>query len=89
MMMTYYYSNREIDGQMMVQRLRWGRTIPTDRAKCYVEGYELTRSHAISNYKDTRQIERDLGDMRLLLSNRDMWSQEGAFDDCSHWVGEV
>lgn len=89
MMTTAHYSNRDIDASLMVRRLRWGLGLTTAQAIEQLERQRERRSEAIRNYKDTRAIEHTLGELALLLGHREVWSEQGPFDDCSHWAGSV
>lgn len=89
MLGTTYYSNRDIDAALMVRRLKWGLDITTEEATKQLEWHQERRSDEIRNYKDTRATERTLGELWLLLQHRKVWSEQGPFDDCSHWLESV
>jgi hypothetical protein len=87
MISTAHYCNRDVDASLMVRRLHWGLSVPTAEATEQLEQLRERRSEAVSNYKATRPIDHLLGELSLLLNHRKMWSEQGPFDDCSHWCG--
>ncbi len=84
---TENYTNREIDAEIMTRRLKWGRNITTQQALARIETLVAQKAEAIRNYKETRHIEHELGELRLLILHRDSWTEY--CDDCAHWAGEM
>ena len=85
---TEYYSNRDVDAQLMVQRLKRHRNITTDYALEAIERLKMERTHAINNYKSTTVLDHELGELRLLVRDRELWNNY-CCDDCSHWAGKL
>ena len=86
---TEQYTNRDIDAHIMVCRLRGNVHITTAEAEEMLGKLDAAIKDCVRNYKDTRFLERDAGILRLLLRDRELWSTQGAFDDCSHWVSNM
>ena len=86
---TDHYTNLDIDAHIMVCRLRGNVHLTTAEAEAMLKRTEAAIKDCVRNYKETRHLERDAGILRLLLNDRQTWSEQGAFDDCSHWVGNM
>ncbi len=85
---TSHYSNRDLDASLMVRRLAAYRNVTTQQAKDEVQRLTQARTEEVNNYYDTRKTEYALGELQLLLRDRELWS-DYCFDDCSHWVALV
>ena len=82
------YSNRDLDANIMLKRLKSHRNVTTEQALASIDKLKESRTLAIRNYKDTREIDNALGSLQLLVSDRERWS-DYCFDDCSHWAGTL
>jgi len=86
---TDYYVNRDVDAQTMLGLLAWGRKVTTEQAQDACKALKEDIAERIRNYKDTSELERAKGSYCMLLSYRKQWAEQGPFDDCSHWAGNV
>ena len=86
MISTEFYSNRDLDAGIMVRRLLSNLHVTTDRAKERLEYLDLAIGDCIKNYKAHELYDKEASNLRLLIRDREQWSVQGAFDDCTHWV---
>jgi hypothetical protein len=83
------YVNRSIDATLMLRRIRWGASVSTEKAREQLAEVEACITYGVSNYKDVSKLETKKGNLLLLIRDRELWSNIGPFDDCSHWVGQI
>jgi len=83
------YVNRSIDATLMLRRIRWGTSVSTEKAREQLAEVEACITYGVSNYKDVSKLETKKGNLLLLIRDRELWSNIGPFDDCSHWVGQI
>jgi len=83
------YVNRSIDATLMLRRIRWGTSVSTEKAREQLTEVEACITYGVSNYKDVSKLETKKGNLLLLIRDRELWSNIGPFDDCSHWVGQI
>ena len=82
------YPNRDIDAQLMVDRLRRYRNVTTDQARERLESLSESISVGIRDYKDVAPLEHQKGELLSLLDNRARWS-DYCCDDATHWAGAL
>lgn len=82
------YSNQSIDAANMVSRLHRHLGTPTGSIAPALEALDAAISQGIRDYKNTEALERERGDLLLLLQARQNWSMYCS-DDCSHWIGAI
>jgi len=82
------YSNRDLDANLMLRRLTAYRNVSTSAAEARLECLREQRTVAVRNYKRVDALDREIGDLLLLIQNRKQWS-DYCCDDVSHWVGVV
>lgn len=82
------YSNRNLDAQLMHQRLVWGRNITTEQANKVLAALKPQREDMIRNYKSTDMLDNQISTLQLLIQDRERWS-EFCCDDVSHWAGAL
>lgn len=83
---TDYYCNRDIDASLMVRRLLSNLHISSSYAKERIKQLDKIINECVQNYKAYDQYDEEAGTLRLLILNREQWSTQGAFDDCTHWL---
>lgn len=87
MISTDYYVNRDIDAKIMLGILHQYLDLPTDQAEEELATHLKAESKNVSLYKHCAHQSNRIGQLRLLLLVRSFWSPQGAFDDCTHWIG--
>ena len=85
---TQNYPNRDLDANLMLRRLTAYRNISTSEAEARLEHLKEQRGDAIRNYKRVDTLDHQIGDLLLLIENRNQWS-DFCCDDVSHWAGVV
>ena len=86
MLSTTYYVNRDVDCNIMSRRLRASYTLSTEDAKDQLCAYRKQRDSDLRNAKGVEQLDTRIGSLMMILHIREQWSQDGPFDDCTHWV---
>lgn len=82
-------TNHDIDMYLMHERLKRFENVTTDQALSRLQVMLKDIRHKISNYKDVSLEERAAGELRLLVHNREEYSNDGPHDDCTHWITAI
>ena len=82
-------TNHDIDMYLMHQRLKRFESVTTDQALSRLQVMDRDIKHKIRNYKDVSLEERAAGELRLLIYNREEYSNDGRNDDCTQWIAAM